>query len=177
MDKKNWKDTYKLVSKVEINKPIQEVFDAVTTSSIWVHLYPETVAVGGVTDRPFKKGDLILEKFLYGGWLYSMFQYEVDEYAPPKRITFHGKLIMGNDLLDRVIGKLAPNAGGTFEYELEEKGKDVTLWTRNLYFYHTGGLISKICFKILLATVLRSQKKGAALFVNYVKQALESECL
>jgi hypothetical protein len=168
-------DKYTLENKVEVNKPIQEVFDTITSSKIWVSCYPETLAVGGVTNRPFKKGDLILEKFLIGGWFYCMFHYEVDEYNPPERVTFHGKLIIINDFFDRVLGPIFNNARGTFEYDIEAKSENVTLWTRKLHLHHTGGVVTKFFYNIALLVMVRSQKKGADLFVNFVKRFIKSD--
>lgn len=166
------KKTYTLTNTVEINLPIKDVFNAITTSHIWVSCYPETLSVGGITKRPFKANDLIIERFMFAGGLFSCFQYEVDEYVSPNRITFHGEQLMTNDILERLLGPWLRNIGGTFEYQLE--GDNITKWTRKLHLYYNGGFFTHLIYRIYLMRILRSQKKGAALFVNNVKRFLES---
>jgi len=168
------KNTYTLEESIVIKKPINEVFDVATTSRTWANCYPETLSVGGVTKRPFKKGDLILEKFVFAGMIYCLFKYEVDEYDPPHHITFHGVQALTNDILDKLFHKLIAKIHGTFEYELTQIDKDTTKWVRKIHFYHSGGFFTKLFFKTYLHTILRSQKKGARMYVENVKWFLES---
>jgi len=79
---------YTLVREVEIKAPIEKVFDVVTTARLWTNFYPETVAVGGVTDRPFVRGDVIIEKFMMMGYLYIVFNYTVEQYNKPWGVVF-----------------------------------------------------------------------------------------
>lgn len=51
---------YLVHNVVEIDKSPQVVFDVVTRSKLWPAYYPETVAVSGVTKRPFVPGDVRL---------------------------------------------------------------------------------------------------------------------
>lgn len=169
------RETYTLENTIEINRPIQEVFDAVTTTKLWELCYPETLSVGGVTKRPFKKGDLILERFMFAGEIFSVFQYEVDEYDPPYHITFHGIQLMTQSLLEVALGGLLDHICGTFDYDLESLGENKTRWVRKLHLYHTGGLAAKAAYKMYMARVLRSQKKGAQIFVENTKHFLEQD--
>ena len=163
-----------LENSIVINKNIQEVFDSVTTSRLWPLCYPETVAVGGVTSRPFIKGDLIIEKFLYASSIYSVIQYNVDEYDPPNKVTFHGKIVMTSQWLNFFFGSQMKNIGGTFEYNLKSLSDDVTHWDRKIHFYYTGGFLNKLFFNAYLAFVWPNQKIGAQSFVENVKWLLEN---
>lgn len=65
------KNLHTVSETVEIKRPIKEVFNAVTTANIWTLCYPETVATGGITRRPFKKviwfwkNSYVPEQFMY----------------------------------------------------------------------------------------------------------------
>lgn len=104
-----------------------------------------------------------------------MFQYEVDVYEAPNRIVFHQKQVMMNDKLDKYFRPLIDKTGVTFEYAISEIDKKTTKWERNVHFYHFGGFFTKMFFFIFMKKILRSQKKGAALYVQYVKQFLECD--
>ena len=169
------KDTYTLENTIEINRPIQEVFDAVTTTRLWELCYPETLSVGGTTKRPFKKGDLVLERFMFAGSLFSVFQYHIDEYDPPNHVTFHGIQLMTDSMAERIMGSVIDHICGTFDYDLTAIDENTTRWVRKLHLYRTGGLAAKIAYKMYLGHILRSQKKGAQIFVENVKQFMEKD--
>lgn len=169
-----------LESVIEIERPVQEVWDAINTSRLWQLVYPETISVGGQTVRPFEKGDIIFEKFLYGGLIYAMFDYTVNEQTPPDdaghaHAVFTGRMAIENTLLAQCCGVALSQSNGTFEYFLESQGSNVTKWTRRVYFYHSGGCMASMVFKSFLAFVWPSQKRGAQIFVEATKRFLESD--
>jgi len=167
----NRMDQFTISREIVINRSIAEVFSAVTTSQLWRICYPETVAVGGITHRPFKKGDLLLEKFLFAGMLYTQFRYEVDEYKPPTRATFHGDVIIMNSAMEKLFGSELGNVAGTFEYDLTEISPNVTHWKRQVHFYHfVDSWGTKMAFKAFMNTIQLSQERGATLFVECVKE-------
>ena len=100
--------------KIEINASQQKVFDCICTPDIWSHCYPQTVQVGGTSKhKPVKPGDIFYEKFLWGGWFYTVFQYAVDvetknDYNPPKSISFTGKIISANIIVEILAMKNLP---------------------------------------------------------------------
>ena len=80
-------------NEILIVGPIQNVFDAVTTTATWPQWHPATVAVGGVTDRPIRLGDRIHERARIGGQEYEG-DWTVVEHDAPTRVVLH---ILGTD--------------------------------------------------------------------------------
>jgi hypothetical protein len=176
-DRFNGRQSQRLISrKMIIHRPIQEVFDAVSTPQLWRVCYPETVAVGGVTKRPIKKGDMVLEKFLFGGIYYTMFRYEVEIVESPVALRFHGIQAMSNMLAESVLGNVLRKVGGTFDYKFTKIDEHTTEWQRDLYLYTTADdWFGTLMFKMFYTFIIGSQEKGATLFVNCAKTILESE--
>src|SRR5262249_55217918 len=55
-----------IVNIITITGPAEAVFDLVTTARYWPRWHPATLAVGGVTQRPFGLGDRIHERVRFG---------------------------------------------------------------------------------------------------------------
>jgi len=170
-----------IANEVVIHRNISDVFRAITTSSLWVTCYPETVGVGGTTKRPFKAGDLVLEKFMFAGTDYSVIRYQVATYTPPHKIVFHGdRILVGQTLLHSLADWLGvtEQIGGTFEYDLEELQPNLTKWVRRVHFYHnmsTGNLLGRFMYRYALNKYIHSQQYGAALYVECTRRMLETE--
>mmetsp|Transcript_25270 Transcript_25270/g.64206 ORF Transcript_25270/g.64206 Transcript_25270/m.64206 type:complete len:173 (-) Transcript_25270:296-814(-) len=79
-----------------------------------------------------------------------------------------------NTCIQACVGPALRNIQGSFEHFLDDLGNDRTRWTRNVYFYHTGGRVNTCIFYPYLCTVLRSQRFGARIYVDAVKRLLES---
>ena len=75
----------RVVNTVQIDGPVEHVFDLVTTTKYWPDWHPATVGVGGVTERPIALGDMIHEQALIGGRLYEG-DWTVAEHLRPARV-------------------------------------------------------------------------------------------
>jgi uncharacterized protein YndB with AHSA1/START domain len=51
-----------IVNSVTIDGPIEAIFDLATTARFWPDWHPATRAVGGVTERPYRLGDVVHER-------------------------------------------------------------------------------------------------------------------
>jgi len=171
-----------LKEEIVIDMPIQETWNLLLTPRMWQLTYPETISVGGITSRPMVPGDLTIERFLFGGILYGVINYTVhpDLYKPPSpqsphsaSVVFSGEWLQKTTCADQCCCCLSSNLGGTFEYILEERDGR-THWERSIYFYNVGGCLSEMYLRALLCIVWPSQVKGAEIFVNLVKQFVES---
>lgn len=167
------KGTYILQDVIEIDAPPEDVYEAVMTSRLWTSVYPNTLSTGGVTWRPFARGDLVYERFLFAGCIYSIFQYEVAEDRGDYAL-FHGRQAFTNPLIQGCVGPCLGNVHGSFEYWLDDLGSNRTRWTRNVYYYYTGGPWNGCVLYPYLCTVLRSQSFGADVYVQGVKRFVES---
>ena len=75
-----------IVNRIEINGPLADVFDLVTTTCYWPQWHPATIGVGGVTERPFRLGDQIQERAQIGDHTYEGI-WTVVEYQHPVQAT------------------------------------------------------------------------------------------
>lgn len=122
-DRRNMDDSRSIANSVLIERPMAEVHQALTTSYLWVACYPDTVGVGGIARRPFKSGDIILEKFLFGSKDYNLIRYQVDT-NQQNHVLFHGDgIVVGGELppgLTETEAKVFNSKVGiTFEYILQ----------------------------------------------------------
>ena len=79
-----------VVNTVQINGPLEPVFDLVTTTRFWLQWHPATVGVGGVIERPFRRGDRIRERATIGPRTYEG-TWTVVEYNPPHSAVLRGQ--------------------------------------------------------------------------------------
>lgn len=75
-----------VVNTIEINGPLESVFDLVTTTRFWPQWHPATTGVGGVTERPMLLGDKIRERAVIGGRTYEG-NWTVIEHSRPARVA------------------------------------------------------------------------------------------
>lgn len=75
-----------IVNQIEINGPLADVFDLVTTTRYWPQWHPATIGVGGVTERPFRLGDQVQERAQIGEQIYEGI-WTVVEYQHPVQAT------------------------------------------------------------------------------------------
>lgn len=138
---------------VHINKPLDEVFDFITTPGDWIKWHPATAYVSSDSCRPAEKGDVIVERVKHGPLRYT-FRWEVVECDAPYRW-----MIMGvSNLLKRrvrITYDLSPYSGGT-------------LWKREMCFYFPKPYA--ILDKLIVNKVLKKNSEKA---VRQLKEYLE----
>ena len=62
------------------------MFDLVTSARFWSEWHPATRAVYGVTQRPYRLGDLIHERVVFGG-IEMVVSWRVAEHIGPSRVV------------------------------------------------------------------------------------------
>lgn len=60
-----------VINTIQINGPLEPVFDLATTTRFWPQWHPATTGVGGVTERPVLLGDKIRERAVISGQTYE----------------------------------------------------------------------------------------------------------
>jgi uncharacterized protein YndB with AHSA1/START domain len=74
----------RVLTAVEIDAPIERVFDYVTTSGNWPYWHPASQSVGGASDHSAAPGERIAEEILSSGRSWRAV-WIVVERAPPHR--------------------------------------------------------------------------------------------
>jgi hypothetical protein len=75
-----------VINTIQINGPLEPIFDLVTTTRFWPQWHPATTGVGGVTERPVALGDKIRERAHIGGQTYEG-NWTVVEHIRPTRVA------------------------------------------------------------------------------------------
>jgi hypothetical protein len=168
-------ETFLLSRRISINRPAEQVYQAVLSPQLWTLCYPETLAVAGVSKRRVRPGDVIIEKFLFNGMFYVMFRYDVESADPDSLVLFHGIIVFANSILQRLFPTMLQEIGGSFDYKFEVISPGVTEWQRDLYLYTTSkSLIGKALFWLVVTWIRETQERGATQFVECTKLMLES---
>jgi uncharacterized protein YndB with AHSA1/START domain len=103
-----------ILTTVHIDGRPEAVFDLVTTARFWPRWHPATLAVAGVTQRPFGPGDRIHERVRFGD-IVAQGTWEVVEYDRPWRAVLRTEMPSV-----RITYSFAADGGGTeFRRELE----------------------------------------------------------
>lgn len=105
-----------IYTAVVIHKPIEVVFDYVTTPGNWPEWHPSSLRVQGATDHPLEPGEQVWEEFLVAGRR-GYVVWTVRERTAPHRWMIEGR-IEGRQGGGTVVYTLTAYADGTrFERE------------------------------------------------------------
>jgi hypothetical protein len=104
---------------IQINGPLEAVFDLATTTRFWPQWHPATTGVGGVTERPMLLGDKIRERAVIGGQTYEG-NWTVIEHRRPARLA----LLMESGRIKITYSFQASGQTTEFKRELEFHPED-----------------------------------------------------
>ena len=102
----------RIYNAIQIQKPIAEVFDYVTTARNWTAWHPSSLGVRGAIDHPGQVGEQITERFFVAG-NHGTAVWTVRERDVPRRWVIDG-IIEGRGTGGTVAYTLTPKDGGTF---------------------------------------------------------------
>jgi len=171
----NRTETFLLTRRVNIKQPAEDVFAAVMAPQLWTLCYPETLAVGGVSRRRIREGDVVFEKYLFNGLAYVVFRYDVEKADPNNLVRFHGIPVFANTLIHRYFDWVLHEIGGSFDYTFQKVNAMETIWIRDLYLYTTSQTwFGKFIFWLTVAWIRDRQEAGATQFLECTKLTLES---
>ena len=106
----------RIVTTVQIRRPIDEVFAFLTTPANWPRWHPSSLGVSGAADHPLNVGEEVTEQFRVAGQ-HGTAVWTVRECQPPHRWVIDGAAENGNRAT--ITYTLTPAGGGTtFEREL-----------------------------------------------------------
>jgi uncharacterized protein YndB with AHSA1/START domain len=111
----------RITAIAEISRPVEEVFDYVTSPGNWPRWHPSSLAVSGATDHSPRVGEQVTEEFLVAG-RHGTVVWTVRESLPPLRWRIDGEIV-GAGSGGTVTYALAPMPSGTrfwreFAYDL-----------------------------------------------------------
>jgi uncharacterized protein YndB with AHSA1/START domain len=105
----------RIYTTTDIEAPIEEVFDYVTTPGNWPSWHPSSLGVSGATDHSLQVGEEVTEEFLVAGRR-GRVGWTVREREAPRRWVIDGKVEAGGR--GTITYTLTPHhAGTTFERE------------------------------------------------------------
>ncbi len=102
----------RIYTAAHIRKPVEQVFDYVTTAGNWPQWHPSSLGVTGAIDHSGLPGEKITEKFLVAGRRGEVI-WEVKEREAPRRWVIDG-VIEGRGHGGAITYRLTPKDGGTF---------------------------------------------------------------
>ncbi len=179
---KERKDLVTFERKIDVKRDPQTVWDTILTPRTWVLCFPATVNVGGdAIWEPFKPGNIVIEKFMWGGFMYAVFRYKIGLYKPPAESNpavfgFVGTQVFTNTFVDLFFREDIKKIVGEIQYTLTEKeieGEVGTTWERRSFYYHTGGLKTKLFFKTFMFIMRRSLNLQMDVYMATAKELME----
>src|SRR5438270_11932576 len=106
----------RIVTTVHIERPVEQVFDFLTTPANWPRWHPSSLGVGGAADHSLEPGEQVTEEFQVAG-LRGTAVWTARERQAPRRWVIDGVADNGNRAT--ITYTLAGQGGGTdFEREL-----------------------------------------------------------
>jgi uncharacterized protein YndB with AHSA1/START domain len=146
----------RIYSATHINKPIDQVFDYVTTAGNWPKWHPSSLGVAGAIDRSGQPGEQITEKFLVAGRRGEAV-WTVRERQSPTRWVIDGQ-VANSGSGGTITYTLTPQSGGTrFERE---------------FVYHFRNPLFALLDRFLLRPRVKAESDEA---LRRLKQVLEPQ--
>jgi uncharacterized protein YndB with AHSA1/START domain len=107
-----------VVNTVTISGAPEAVYDLVTTARFWPQWHPATMAVGGVTKRPYALGDRIFERGRIGNLNFQVV-WKVAEHTRPWRVVLQAETSLARITYTLQAQDGATAFSRTLEYRLE----------------------------------------------------------
>jgi uncharacterized protein YndB with AHSA1/START domain len=142
----------RIISTTTIQRPIEEVYDYVTTPGHWPEWHPSSLAVMGATDHSLAVGEQVTERFLVAGWRGEVV-WVVREREAPRRWAIDGRITTGGGGSGAVTYTLTPHAGAT------EFTREFTYPLPNLLFAALDALVIRRRITAESAEALRRLKR------------------
>jgi uncharacterized protein YndB with AHSA1/START domain len=144
----------RIYTTIHIRKPIEQVFDYVTTPANWPRWHPSSLAVSGSTDHSLAVGEQVREEFRVAG-RHGYVVWTVREREAPRRWSIEGQVESGG--------------GGTVSYTLSSDEAGTQFEREFVYALHHPLL------RLLNWLVLRRRVQAeSAEALRRLKQVLET---
>jgi uncharacterized protein YndB with AHSA1/START domain len=144
----------RIYTKASIRKPIEQIFDYVTTPGNWPKWHPSSLKVAGATDHSLELREKVTEDYLVAGRR-GQVVWTVREREAPRHWVIQAGLEGGG--------------GGTVSYTLTQDG-GATLFERE-FIYHTPGVIYDLLDILVMRRRIERESEQA---LRNLKRLLES---
>lgn len=101
-----------IYSVTHIRRPIQQIYDYITTPANWPRWHPSSLAISEAADYPLQVGEQVVEEFLVAG-RYGQVVWTVRNCLPPYRWVIEGQIV-------------GSQSGGIITYTLTPRLESVT---------------------------------------------------
>lgn len=149
-------DETRIRDEIIINRPVEAVFDYVTTPGNWPRWHPSSLSVTGSTDCSLEVGEQVTEEYQVAGRQGTVV-WTVTEREHPRRWVIEGQ----------IVGR---GAGGTVAYTLAP-ANGATRFVRE-FSYPTPGLWFQLLNRLLVRRRIAAESTTA---VRRLKEVLEQE--
>ena len=147
----------RIVVTVSIHRPIDAVFDYITTPANWPEWHPASRAVSGSADHSLLIGEQVTEEFVAGGRQGSCV-WQVTQRAAPTLWT---------------ITTSTPQSSAEITYRLSVQGKN-TLFERELSYVTSGIWLGILDFALLRRRMDRESRVALQRVKERLEQAVSS---
>ena len=143
----------RIYTSIIIHKPVEQVFDFVTTANSWPQWHPSSLSVRGASDHSGVSGDQVTEEFLVAGRR-GQAVWTVRERAYPQRWV--------------IDGRVSKAGGGTITYTLTWQNGS-TKFERE-FIYHFHNVLARLLDRWLIRPRIEAESAEA---LRRLKQVLE----
>jgi uncharacterized protein YndB with AHSA1/START domain len=144
----------RVYTSTHINKPIDQVYDYITTAGNWPQWHPSSLGVTGATDHSAQVGEQITEKFLVAGRRGEATWTVRERHAPSRWI------------IEGVVG--GSGSGGIITYTLTRK--DGGTFFEREFVYHFRNPLFALLDGLLVRPRVEAESSEA---LRRLKQVLE----
>ncbi|MBD2564089.1 SRPBCC family protein [Nostoc sp. UIC 10607] len=144
----------RIYSTIRIQRPIEQVFNYVTTPNYWTEWHPSSLGVSGAKDHSLDVDEQVEEEFLVAGRRGRVI-WTVRERKPPHQWVIDGEVGAGGR--------------GTITYTLTPYSNEETTFERE-FTYFTPNLLAKMLDWLVLSRRIRSESEES---LRRLKEAIE----
>lgn len=143
-----------IMTTIEIRRPVEQVFDYITTSGNWPKWHPSSLSVSGVTDHPMDLSEEVTEEYLVAGRRGEV-AWTVCENDPPWKWI--------------IAGETQSGVPGCITYLLSPRGNG-TSFVR-IFDYPTRNLLQYLLDRFVVRSKVTEESEEA---LQHLKKVLEA---
>ncbi|QLE59605.1 SRPBCC family protein [Nostoc sp. TCL26-01] len=144
----------RICNTIRIHKPIEQVFDYVTTPKYWTKWHPSSLSISGATDHSLEVGEQVEEDFVVAGYRGRVTWTVQERKAPHKWV---------------IDGRVGTKSSGTITYTLIPYSNEETTFERE-FTYFTVNFLSMLLNWLVVNRRIKSESKES---LKRLKEVIE----